>query len=129
MIVYALNERGHDSMSKKYNEYCGGGGKIPSEIKSQSKKPKNIILHDHTKIKQFILYTAFGVLIGTTPIAANVTDNLSGPIKQLLGSREMLTDESAYSSAPANAKINYLEKRIVELQDKVDALKQIIESK
>ena len=75
-----------------------GGGKIPSEIKSQSKKPKNIILHDHTKIKQFILYTAFGVLIGTTPIAANVTDNLSGPIKQLLGSREMLTDESAYSS-------------------------------
>ena len=106
-----------------------GGGKIPSEIKSQSKKPKNIILHDHTKIKQFILYTAFGVLIGTTPIAANVTDNLSGPIKQLLGSREMLTDESAYSSAPANAKINYLEKRIVELQDKVDAIKQIIESK
>ena len=105
-----------------------GGGKIPSEIKSQSKKPKNLI-HDHTKIKQFILYTAFGVLIGTTPIAANVTDNLSGPIKQLLGSREMLTDESAYSSAPANAKINYLEKRIVELQDKVDAIKQIIESK
>ncbi len=41
----------------------------------------------------------------------------------------MHTDESAYSSAPANAKINYLEKRIVELQDKVDALKQIIESK
>lgn len=106
-----------------------GGGKIPSEIKSQSKKPKNIILHDHTKIKQFILYTAFGVLIGTTPIAANVTDNLSGPIKLLLGSREMLTDESAYSSAPANAKINYLEKRIVELQDKVDVLKQIIGSK
>ncbi len=106
-----------------------GGGKIPSEIKSQSKKPKNIILHDHTKIKQFILYTAFGVLIGTTPIAANVTDNLSGPIKQLLGSRETVTDASSYSSAPANAKINYLEKRIVELQDKVDALKQIIESK
>ena len=26
MIVYALNERGHDSMSKKYNEYFGGGG-------------------------------------------------------------------------------------------------------
>ena len=90
-----------------------GGGKIPSEIKSQSKKPKNIILHDHTKIKQFILYTAFGVLIGTTPIAANVTDNLSGPIKQLLGSRETVTDASSYSSAPANAKINYLEKRIV----------------
>ena len=106
-----------------------GGGKIPSEIKSQSKKPKNIILHDHTKIKQFILYTAFGVLIGTTPIAANVTDNLSGPIKQLLGSRETVTDASSYSSAPANAKINYLEKRIVELQDKVDVLKQIIESK
>ena len=106
-----------------------GGGKIPSEIKSQSKKPKNIILHDHTKIKQFILYTAFGVLIGTTPIAANVTDNLSGPIKQLLGSRETVTDASSYSSAPANAKINYLEKRIVELQDKVDAIKQIIESK
>ena len=106
-----------------------GGGKIPSEIKSQLKKPKNIILHDHTKIKQFILYTAFGVLIGTTPIAANVTDNLSGPIKQLLGSRETVTDASSYSSAPANAKINYLEKRIVELQDKVDVLKQIIESK
>ena len=106
-----------------------GGGKIPSEIKSQSKKPKNIILHDHTKIKQFILYTAFGVLVGTTPIAANVTDNLSGPIKQLLGSRETVTDASSYSSAPANAKINYLEKRIVELQDKVDVLKQIIESK
>ena len=129
MIVYALNERGHDSMSKKYNEYFVGGGKIPSEIKSQLKKPKNIILHDHTKIKQFILYTAFGVLIGTTPIAANVTDNLSGPIKQLLGSRETVTDASSYSSAPANAKINYLEKRIVELQDKVDVLKQIIESK
>ena len=105
-----------------------GGGKIPSEIKSQSKKPKNLI-HDHTKIKQFILYTAFGVLIGTTPIAANVTDNLSGPIKLLLGSRETVTNASSYSSAPANAKINYLEKRIVELQDKVDALKQIIESK
>lgn len=115
-------------MSKKYIKYFGGG-KIPSEIKSQSKKPKNIILHDHTKIKQFILYTAFGVLIGTTPIAANVTDNLSGPIKQLLGSRETVTDASSYSSAPANAKINYLEKRIVELQDKVDAIKQIIESK
>ena len=29
MIVYALNERGHDSMSKKYNEYFGGGVKFP----------------------------------------------------------------------------------------------------
>ena len=114
-------------MSKNYNKYFGGG-KIPSEIKSQSKLHKNLI-HDHAKIKQFILYTAFGVLIGTTPIAANVTDNLSGPIKQLLGSRETVTDASSYSSAPANAKINYLEKRIVELQDKVDVLKQIIESK
>ena len=129
MIVYALSERGNDTMSKKYIKYFGGGGKIPSEIKSQSKKPKNIILHDHTKIKQFILYNAFGVLVGTTPIAANVTDNLSGPIKQLLVSRETVTDASSYSSAPANAKINYLEKRIVELQDKVDVLKQIIESK
>ena len=105
-----------------------GGGKIPSEIKSQSKSHKNLI-HDHTKGKQFLLFTVFGILIGTTPIAANVTDNLSGPIKQLLGSRETVTDASSYSSAPANAKINYLEKRIVELQDKVDALKQIIESK
>lgn len=121
--------KGDTILCLKNTTDISGGGKIPTEIKSQSKKPKNIILHDHTKIKQFILYTAFGVLIGTTPIAANVTDNLSGPIKQLLGSREMLTDESAYSSAPANAKINYLEKRIVELQDKVDALKQIIESK
>ena len=128
MIVYTLNER-IQCYVNKYNDYFWGGGKIPSEIKSQSKKPKNIILHDHTKIKQFILYTAFGVLIGTTPIAANVTDNLSGPIKQLLGSRETVTDASSYSSAPANAKINYLEKRIVELQDKVDAIKQIIESK
>ena len=116
-------------MSKNYNKYFGGGGKITSEIKSQPKKPKNIILHDHTKIKQFILYTAFGILIGTTHVAANVTDNLSGPIKQLLGSRETVTDASSYSSAPANGKINYLEKRIVELQDKVDVLKQIIESK
>ena len=106
-----------------------GGGKNPNEKKYQSKKPKKKIFHDHTKIKQFILYTAFGVLVGTTPIAANVTDNLSGPIKQLLGSRETVTDASSYSSAPANAKINYLEKRIVELQDKVDVLKQIIESK
>ena len=127
MIVKTLL-KGDTILCLKNISNISGGGKIPSEIKSQSKKPKNLI-HDHTKIKQFILYTAFGVLIGTTPIAANVTDNLSGPIKQLLGSREMLTDESAYSSAPANAKINYLEKRIVELQDKVDAIKQIIESK
>lgn len=121
--------KGDTILCLKNTTNISGGGKIPSEIKSQSKKPNNIILHDHTKIKQFILYTAFGVLIGTTPIAANVTDNLSGPIKQLLGSRETVTDASSYSSAPANGKINYLEKRIVELQDKVDVLKQIIESK
>lgn len=127
MIVYALNER--NTILCQISTTIISGGKITSEIKSQSKKPKNIILHDHPKIKQFILYTAFGVLVGTTPIAANVTDNLSGPIKQLLGSRETVTDASSYSSAPANAKINYLEKRIVELQDKVDVLKQIIESK
>ena len=115
-------------MSKKYNEYFGGG-KIPSEIKSQSKKPKNIILHDHTKIKQFILYTAFGVLVGTTPIAANVTDNLSGPIKQLLGSKEAITNASDYTNASVNAKINYLEKRIENLQNKTEVLKQIIDAK
>ena len=106
-----------------------GGGKIPSEIKSQSKKPKNIILHDHTKIKQFILYTAFGVLVGTTPIAANVTDNLSGPIKQLLGSKEAITNASDYTNASVNAKINYLEKRIENLQNKTEVLKQIIDAK
>lgn len=105
-----------------------GGGKIPSEIKSQSKLHKNLI-HDHTKGKQFLLFTVFGILIGTTPVAANVKDNLSGQFMHLLGSRETVTDASSYSSAPANAKINYLEKRIVELQDKVDAIKQIIESK
>ena len=127
MIVYTLNERGHDTMSKKYIKYFGGG-KIPSEIKSQLKSHKNLI-HDHTKIKQFILYTAFGVLIGTTPIAANVTDNLSGPIKQLLGSKEAITNASDYTNASVNAKINYLEKRIENLQNKTEVLKQIIDAK
>ena len=53
----------------------------------------------------------------------------SGSLKQLLGSRQVITDESGYYSAPANAKINYLEKRIEELQEKTEVLKQIIDSK
>ena len=115
-------------MSKKYNEYFGGG-KIPSEIKSQSKSHKNLI-HDHAKnVSQLILCTMIGILIGTTPVAAGVKDNLSGSIKQLLGSREATTDSSGYNMAPANAKINYLEKRIENLQNKTEVLKQIIDAK
>ena len=106
-----------------------GGGKIPSEIKSQSKSHKNLILHDHTKRRQFIICTMLGMLIGVTPVAANVTDNLSGSLKNLLGSREVITNASGYNSAPTNAKINYLEKRIEELQEKTDVLKQIVELK
>ena len=105
-----------------------GGGKIPSEIKSQSKSHKNLI-HDHTKGKQFLLFTVFGILIGTTPVAANVTDNLSDPIKQLLGSKEAITNASDYTNASVNAKINYLEKRIENLQNKTEVLKQIIDAK
>ena len=70
-----------------------------------------------------------GILIGTTPVAAGVKDNLSGSIKQLLGSREATTDSSGYNMAPANAKINYLEKRIENLQNKTEVLKQIIDAK
>ena len=106
-----------------------GGGKIPSEIKSQSKSHKNLI-HDHAKnVSQLILCTMIGILIGTTPVAAGVKDNLSGSIKQLLGSREATTDSSGYNMAPANAKINYLEKRIENLQNKTEVLKQIIDAK
>ena len=106
-----------------------GGGKIPSEIKSQSKSHKNLI-HDHAKnVSQLILCTMIGILIGTTPVAAGVKDNLSGSIKQLLGSREATTDSSGYNMAPANAKINYLETRIRELQEKTKLLETIIDSK
>ena len=105
-----------------------GGGKIPSEIKSQSKLPKNLI-HDHAKGKQFLLFTVFGILIGTTPVAANVKDNLSGQFMHLPGSKEAITNASDYTNASANAKINYLEKRIENLQNKTEVLKQIIDAK
>ena len=95
-----------------------GGGKIPSEI-----------IHDHTKGKQFLLFTVFGILIGTTPVAANVKDNLSGHFMHLLGSKEAITNASDYTNASANAKINYLEKRIENLQNKTEVLKQIIDAK
>ena len=104
------------------------GGKIPSEIKSQSKSHKNLI-HDHTKGKQFLLFTVFGILIGTTPVAANVKDNLSGQFMHLLGSKEAITNASDYTNASVNAKINYLEKRIENLQNKTEVLKQIIDAK
>ena len=120
--------KGYNAMSNKYNDYFWGGGKIPSEIKSQSKLPKNLI-HDHAKGKQFLLFTVFGILIGTTPVAANVKDNLSGQFMHLLGSKEAITNASDYTNASANAKINYLEKRIENLQNKTEVLKQIIDAK
>lgn len=105
------------------------GGKISTGLNSNKKEQKKLIKHDHVRGRQLILYTLVGVLISATPVAADVTDNLSGSLKQLLGSRQVITDESGYYSAPANAKINYLEKRIKELQEKTEVLKQIIDSK
>lgn len=106
-----------------------GGGKISTGLNSNKEEQKKLIKHDHVRGRQLILCTLVGVLMGTTPVAADVTDNLSGSLKLLLGSRQVITDESGYYSAPANAKINYLEKRIEELQEKTEILKQIIDSK
>ena len=110
-------------------EHLFGRGKISTGLNSNKKERKKLIKHDHVRCRQLLLYTLVGVLIGTTPVAADVTDNLSGSLKQLLGSRQVITDESGYYAAPANAKINYLEKRIEELQEKTEVLKQIIDSK
>jgi len=75
------------------------------------------------------LFTVFGILIGTMPVAANVKDNLSGQFMHLLGSKEAITNASDYTNASVNAKINYLEKRIENLQNKTEVLKQIIDAK
>lgn len=114
---------------------CSGGGKnvlltLKKKIKDEKLNRENKLQSNlYKKCRIVASLVIIWLLLNQTPVVADVTDNLSGSLKQLLGSREVITDESGYYSAPANAKINYLEKRIEELQEKTEVLKQIIDAK
>lgn len=115
--------------------FVRGGGKnvlltLKKKIKDEKLNRENKLQSNlYKKCRIVASLVIIWLLLNQTPVVADVTDNLSGSLKQLLGSREVITDESGYYSAPANAKINYLEKRIEELQEKTEVLKQIIDAK
>ena len=99
-----------------------GGGKIPSEIKSQSKSHKNLI-HDHKGwIRTVTLLVVFALIWGQVPVAGSVTDNMPSVIQRILGIREDTVADS-FEGASTNAKINYMEKQMVALQSSVEQIK------
>ncbi len=99
-----------------------GGGKIPSEIKSQSKSHKNLI-HDHAeKIRTFAFCIIFALLWGTSPVGAAVNDNLQTVAQALLGPVDAQVTGS-YESSSTNAKLNSLQKQVTTLQNSVNELR------
>ena len=107
---------------KNTTNISGGGGKIPSEIKSQSKSHKNLI-HDHKGwIRTVTLLVVFALIWGQVPVSGSVTDNMPSVIQRILGIREDTVADS-FEGASTNAKINYMEKQMVALQSSVEQIK------
>ena len=107
---------------KNISNISWGGGKIPSEIKSQSKSHKNLI-HDHAeKIRTFAFCIIFALLWGTSPVGAAVNDNLQTVAQALLGPVDAQVTGS-YESASTNAKLNSLQKQVTTLQNSVNELR------
>ena len=107
---------------KNISNISVGGGKIPSEIKSQSKSHKNLI-HDHAeKIRTFAFCIIFALLWGTSPVGAAVNDNLQTVAQALLGPVDAQVTGS-YESSSTNAKLNSLQKQVTTLQNYVNELR------
>ena len=109
-----------------------GGGKNLTE-RQESGRTDNLIrkkLFDKAKLLLVCIIFAFvwNTVWNTIPVTAQVTDNISSSIQSLLGAKNAQVTGS-YEDAVTNAKINYLEKRIENLQNKTEVLKQIIDAK
>ena len=116
-----------------FRKFSGGGVKLDTLPLSKVKqdKSKNRITkfqsNLYEKFKTVLMFVLFAIIWNSIPVTAGVTDNLQSAAAGILGAVDARVGTS-YEDASTNAKINYLEEELKELQELVSELKTVIET-
>lgn len=106
-----------------------GGGKNKTPRNCTEKSNIKIRLKDKAKI--IVVCIAFSIIWNiawnTIPVTAEVTDNVSSSLRGLLGAKNDQVS-SSYEKSSTNAKINYLEQEIEQLESEIQMLQTVMDS-
>ena len=107
----------------------GGGVKLDTLPLSKVKQDRITKFQSnlYEKFKTVLMFVLFAIIWNSIPVTAGVTDNLQSAAAGILGAVDANVGTS-YEDASTNAKINYLEEELKELQELVSDLKTVIET-